>query len=68
VKVGESFMLRRIEGERVPTVNAQPVAASGAQLSHGDVIDLAGIRIEFLAPGSAGASSQTTPIDAATEP
>jgi pSer/pThr/pTyr-binding forkhead associated (FHA) protein len=67
-KVGDSFVLRRIEGERSPTVNAQPVSATGVELSNGDIIDLAGIRIEFVTPGVAAAASvQAVPASAAVE-
>ena len=52
VKSGSSFVLKRIEGQHAPVVNNQPVAADGAQLSNGDVIEVAGRKIEFVAPDS----------------
>jgi pSer/pThr/pTyr-binding forkhead associated (FHA) protein len=48
VKNGDAFVLKQIEGERAPVVNNQPVAADGAELAHGDVIELAGRKIEFV--------------------
>ena len=63
VKNGEAFVLKRIEGERAPVVNNQPVAGDGAELAHGDVIELAGRKIEFV---SAGAGQKT--LDSAVPP
>ena len=43
---GEAFELKPVEGSE-PRVNAQPVAAEGAPLAVGDVIEIAGARLEF---------------------
>jgi len=53
VKNGDAFVLKRIEGELAPVVNSQPITADGAELAHGDVIELAGRKIEFVALGGA---------------
>jgi pSer/pThr/pTyr-binding forkhead associated (FHA) protein len=52
VRNGDAFLLKRIEGERAPVVNNRPVTGEGAELAHGDVIELAGRKIEFVAAGS----------------
>ena len=43
---GESFELKPVEG-REPRVNTQPVPAEGASLAVGDVIEIAGAKLEF---------------------
>ena len=43
---GESFELKPVEGAQ-PRVNTQPVAAEGAPLAVGDVIEIAGAKLEF---------------------
>ena len=53
VKSGEAFVLRQVEGERAAVVNNRPVAAEGTELFHGDVIELAGKRLEFISAGAA---------------
>jgi pSer/pThr/pTyr-binding forkhead associated (FHA) protein len=49
VRTGELFVLKPIEGARPPTINDQPVAGERT-LVPGDVIAIAGTRIEFVAP------------------
>jgi pSer/pThr/pTyr-binding forkhead associated (FHA) protein len=49
VKNGDAFVLKRIEGDVAPVVNSQPVSMDGAELAHGDVIELAGGKVEFVA-------------------
>jgi len=43
---GETFQLKPIEGEQ-PVVNATPVAKEGVLLNAGDVIEIAGAKLEF---------------------
>ena len=50
VKSGSSFMIKRVEGGAAPTVNGQIVAQAGTELAHGDQIDIAGTRLEFVVP------------------
>jgi hypothetical protein len=55
VRSGTSFVLKRIEGERPPVVNGKAMAADSSELRHGDTIELAGKRLEFVGPdGSVG--------------
>jgi pSer/pThr/pTyr-binding forkhead associated (FHA) protein len=63
VKNGDAFVLKRIEGERAPVVNNQPVVEDGAELAHGDVIELAGRKIEFVSAGA-----RPTALDSAVPP
>jgi hypothetical protein len=46
---GESFELKPIEGGQ-PHVNTQPVASEGGPLAVGDIIEIAGAKLEFGAP------------------
>ena len=46
-KRGRSFVLVHVEGEHKPTVNGAPVAADGLSLRSGDIIELAGTRMQF---------------------
>jgi pSer/pThr/pTyr-binding forkhead associated (FHA) protein len=46
-KRGGSFMLVHVEGALRPTVNGAPVAADGLSLRSGDIIELAGTRMQF---------------------
>jgi hypothetical protein len=48
LKNGDAFVLKGIEGKHAPVVNNQPVPGDGAELAHGDVIELAGRKIEFV--------------------
>ena len=63
VKNGNAFLLKRIEGEHAPVVNNQAVAGDGAELAHGDVIELAGRKIEFVnaEPGRGNMDSMVLP-------
>lgn len=46
-KRGGGFVLVHVEGEHKPTVNGAPVAGDGLSLRHGDIIELAGTRMQF---------------------
>ena len=46
---GQAFELKPVEGAQ-PRVNTQPVAAEGGPLAIGDVIEIAGAKVEFGAP------------------
>ncbi|HEX8012852.1 MAG TPA: FHA domain-containing protein [Casimicrobiaceae bacterium] len=50
VRSGASFKLKPMEGISPPTVNGQPVGPDGAELASGDVIEIAGTRVEFVDP------------------
>ena len=41
-----------VEGDRAPTVNGDDVPADGTELRNGDVIEVAGVKIEFTAARS----------------
>ena len=45
---GAVFRLKSIEGDRAPLVNGQPVTGAGVDLSLGDVIEIAGSKLEFV--------------------
>jgi hypothetical protein len=45
---GDAFHLKSIEGDRAPLVNGQPAAGAGVDLSPGDVIEIAGSKLEFV--------------------
>ncbi len=45
---GDTFRLKPIEGDRAPLVNGQPAEGAGVDLSPGDVIEIAGSKLEFL--------------------
>lgn len=47
VKGEGSFILKRVEGQHPPVVNNRAVAADGAILASGDIIEVAGKKIEF---------------------
>ena len=53
VKSGDVFLIKRIEGGGAPTVNEQAISEAGTELAHGDRIDIAGTRLEFVAPDQA---------------
>lgn len=46
-KRGGSFVLTHVEGAQRPTVNGAPVSGDGLSLRNGDVIELAGTRMQF---------------------
>ena len=45
----DGFYLNHIEGEHFPFINGVPISAQGQRLAGGDLIELAGAQIEFLA-------------------
>jgi predicted component of type VI protein secretion system len=45
---GDTFHLKSIEGNRAPLVNGQPATGAGVDLSPGDVIEIAGSKLEFV--------------------
>ena len=47
-QAGGAFRLKSIEGDRAPLVNGQPATGAGVDLSPGDVIEIAGSRLEFV--------------------
>jgi len=47
-RAGGAFRLRSIEGDRAPLVNGQPATGGGVDLSSGDVIEIAGSKLEFV--------------------
>lgn len=50
-----AFRLLPLEGSAMPSVNGTPVPAEGAPLKAGDLLDVAGVRLEFVvAAGDAG--------------
>ena len=49
VKRGNSFFLKHIEGQHAPLVNNQAIPDGGTELANGDVIEIAGRKIEFVA-------------------
>jgi hypothetical protein len=53
VKTGGAFWLKPLEGASPPTVNGKPVGSDRVELEHGDVIEIAGNRVEFFNPRSA---------------
>src|SRR3989442_6130424 len=52
VQADTSFRLKPIEGASPPRINGKPVDGEGAQLAHGDTIEIAGTRLEFVDPRS----------------
>jgi len=48
VKSGTSFRLKPVEGASSPTINGKPVGCEGEMLAHGDTIEIAGTRLEFV--------------------
>jgi hypothetical protein len=57
VRTGEQFLLKPIEGARPLTINDQPVGGAATVLAPGDVIAIAGARIEFVGPAAAAAET-----------
>jgi hypothetical protein len=47
-QAGDAFRLKSIEGNRAPLVNGQPATDAGVDLSPGDVIEIAGSKLEFV--------------------
>jgi len=52
VKAGASFRLKPVEGASPPRINGKPIDGEGAELAHGDTIEIAGSRLEFVDPRS----------------
>ena len=52
VRAGTSFRLKPVEGASPPTINGKPVGREGVDLAHGDAIEIAGTRLEFVDPRS----------------
>ena len=50
VKADGRHTLKPLEGISPPTLNGHPVGAEGAELTPGDVIEIAGTRVEFVDP------------------
>ena len=48
VRTDSSFRIKPLEGISLPSVNGRPIAAEGADLTPGDVIEIAGNRVEFV--------------------
>lgn len=49
VNTGAAFRLTPVEGARPPTVNGKAAERDGVDLAPGDVIEIAGIQVEFVA-------------------
>jgi hypothetical protein len=49
-RVGASHLISQVEGMRQPVVNGRPLGSLGLSLGEGDVIELAGTQILFIAP------------------
>jgi predicted component of type VI protein secretion system len=47
-RTGGAFRLKSIEGDRAALVNGQPATGAGVDLSSGDVIEIAGSKLEFV--------------------
>jgi pSer/pThr/pTyr-binding forkhead associated (FHA) protein len=47
-RAGDSFDLKPVEGDRPPLINGKVLAGEGATLTSGDVIEIAGARLEFV--------------------
>jgi pSer/pThr/pTyr-binding forkhead associated (FHA) protein len=50
VKAQGSVSLKPVEGISPPALNGQPVGTAGAELAPGDIIEVAGTRLEFVDP------------------
>ncbi len=51
VQEDASFRIKPVEGISPPALNGQPVGTEGAVLTPGDIIEVAGTRLEYLDPG-----------------
>jgi pSer/pThr/pTyr-binding forkhead associated (FHA) protein len=49
------YFVAHVEGELFPMVNGQNLGSAAHPLHHGDVIELAGVQMEFSNPGAAAA-------------
>jgi hypothetical protein len=52
VQEDASFRIKPVEGISPPALNGQPVGSDGAVLAPGDIIEVAGTRLEYLDPGA----------------
>jgi hypothetical protein len=50
VRSGSTFRLKPVEGISPPTLNGRPVGSDGVELAPGDIIEIAGTRLEFVDP------------------
>ena len=48
---GSAFQLQPLEGNDAPRVNGAPAAAAGMELHGGDVLEIAGRKLEFIVAG-----------------
>jgi hypothetical protein len=48
VQSGAAFKLQVVEGISPPVLNGRPIGSDGAELGRGDVIEIAGTRLEFV--------------------
>ena len=55
-RTAQGIVLVPVDGERAPTVNGAPAGADGLPVRPGDVIEIAGARLELL-PGGRGGSA-----------
>ncbi len=55
-----SFRIKPVEGISPPSLNGQPVGSDGAVLAPGDIIEVAGTRVEYLDPGAQAAKRDVT--------
>jgi FHA domain len=68
VKSGDSFFIKRLEGERAPTVNGQAAAHTGTPLAQGDRIEIAGTTLEFVPADRSKPRTVTAAEGAEAEP
>jgi len=50
VQTDGGFRVKPLEGIAPPALNGQPIAAEGADLAPGDILDVAGAQVEFVDP------------------
>ncbi len=48
MRTDDAYMLSPTEDSEIPKLNGRPVAAEGSTLKNGDIIEVAGTRIQFL--------------------
>ena len=60
VQEDASFRIKLVEGISPPALNGQPVGSDGAVLTPGDIIEVAGTRVEYLDPGVQAAKQDVT--------
>jgi hypothetical protein len=66
VQEDASFRIKPFEGISPPLLNGQPVGSDGAVLAPGDIIEVAGTRVEYLDPG-VKAAKQDVPARGAVQ-